>query len=279
MEENMREFWKGTGLFLIGFLACSFYAIPAFSQNPNSGNPGMSGGDGGYKMDTIYSVLPIRESDKMYQIGVWRRIDLREKYNLPFYGTGGLKTDGIMMNIYNAVMDNSIEVFADEEFTQPLSITDFQTRFLTTDESVTDSIFVKDLYFLDFREDFVFDKHRSEVRFDVKYLELVMPSETNRDTGQKTIAFIRYRDFYNHFDSVENGEWLNFQNTSKNLPYSQAFDLRLFRSVVRKYTNPENALIIDMVDPDNPNQELQAYLNSIEFEYDLLEWENNLWEW
>jgi len=278
MREIMKELRKGIGLLTVGVIAFCFFALPAFSQNnANSGNPGVDVGDGGFAMDTIYSVLPIRESDKMYQIGVWRRIDLREKYNLPFYGTGGLKLDGIMMNVYNGVVDGLIEIFADEEFTEPLSITDFKTNFLTAENG--DSIFVKDLYYLDFREDFVFDKHRSEIRFDIKYIELVMPSETNFDVGQKTIAFIRYRDFYNYFGTQENGMWMNFDNISKNLSYSQAFDLRLFRSVVRKYTNPENALIIDMIDSNVPNKELHAYLKSVEFEYELLEWENNLWEW
>ncbi|WP_154853937.1 type IX secretion system ring subunit PorN/GldN [Cyclobacterium xiamenense] len=259
-------------------LALSLLALPAFSQNTNTQNPNMDLGDTEFEMDTVFSVLPIREDDKMYQVGVWRRIDLREKFNLPLYGTGGLKSDGIMMNIYNAIVnENAFEIFADEEFTQPLSISEFQTNFLTAENG--DSTFVKDIYYLDFREDFVFDKHRSEVKFDVKYLELVMPSETNSGAGQKSIAFIRFKDFYEYFDDMEKGQWLNFQNTSKHLPYSQAFDLRLFRSVVRKYTNPDNALIVDMIDPNNPNAQLQAFLNSLEFEYDLLEWENNLWEW
>ncbi|MFC4872299.1 gliding motility protein GldN [Negadavirga shengliensis] len=235
-------------------------------------------GDNEFDIDTVYSVLPIREDDKMYQIGVWRRIDLREKFNLPLYGTGGLKADGIINNIYNAVVnENAFEIFADEEFTQPLSISEFQSNFWIAANG--DSVFVKDLYFLDFKEDFLFDKHRSEIKFDVKYIELVMPSETNAGAGQQTIAFIRYKDFYNHFKDHPDAKWLNFQNSSKNMSYSQAFDLRLFRSVVRKYTNPDNALIADMVDPDSPNPQLQAFLNSLEFEYGLLEWENTLWEW
>ena len=105
----MKELRKIIGLLAIGIVASCFTALQGFSQNiPNSGNPGMNVGDGGVDIDTVYSAHPIRDSDKMYQIGVWRRIDLREKYNLPFYGTGGLKRDGIMMNIYNAVVDNSI---------------------------------------------------------------------------------------------------------------------------------------------------------------------------
>ncbi|HCX77560.1 MAG TPA: gliding motility protein GldN, partial [Algoriphagus sp.] len=43
-------------------------------------------GDRQFAIDTVFSAKRIREDDKMYQIGVWRRIDLREKYNLSLYG-------------------------------------------------------------------------------------------------------------------------------------------------------------------------------------------------
>ncbi|MDN3668578.1 gliding motility protein GldN [Echinicola jeungdonensis] len=244
----------------------------ATSVNP-SGN-----GDSQFEVDTVFSAHPIREDDKMYQIGVWRRIDLREKYNHPLYGSGDVKEDGIVNHIYKAVVEeNAIEVFADEEFTEPLSIADFQNNFWIAANG--DSIFKKNLYYIDFREDFIFDKHHSQVKFDIKYLELVMPSETNSNAGQKSIAFIRYKDFYEYFKDHPEAKWLNYKNTSKHLTYSQAFDLRLFKSVVRKYSNANDALIADMVDLDHPNPELQAFLDGLEFEYELLEWENGLWEW
>lgn len=235
-------------------------------------------GDRTFDMDTIFSVKRIREDDKMYQVAVWRRIDLREKYNQPFYGSGDAKKNGIINNIYKAVVDeNAFEVFADEEFTQPLSIAEFQDNFWLN--ATGDSIFVKQLYYLDFKEDFVFDKHHSDIVFDIKYLQLVMPSQTNSNAGQKTIGYIRYKDFYNYFKDHPEAKWYNFKNLSKSLTYDQAFEARMFRSVVRRYTNPDDALIADLVDPDDPNPEMQAYLNSLAFEYTLLEYENNLWEW
>lgn len=262
---------------LFSAVLCSVPVWGSYAQNGNTQSPA-SLGDRENKIDTVFSARSIREDDKMYSIEVWRRIDLREKFNLPFYGSGDSKTDGIIGNIYKAVVEeNALEIFADEDFTEPLSISEFQTNFWIAANG--DSIFQKNLYFLDFMEEFAFDKHRAEVIFDIKYIELVMPSETNSNAGQKTIAFIRYRDFYNHFKDHPDARWYNFKNTAKNLTYDQAFDLRLFRSVVRKFTNPDNALIADLVDPDNPNPDLQAYLNSIEFEYGLLDWENTLWEW
>ncbi|MFN3801845.1 gliding motility protein GldN [Belliella pelovolcani] len=264
---------------LIGLLIfLGFYLnTDLMAQVPTSMNPS-GGGDRQFKKDTVFSIRPIREDDKMYQIAVWRRIDLREKYNLPLYGSGDAKSNGIMTNIYKAVVeDNALEVFADEDFTKPLSIAEFQNNFWIAANG--DSIFMKNLYYLDFREDFLFDRHHSQTKFDVKYIELVMPSETNSNAGQKTIAFIRFKDFYNHFQDHPEAKWINFQNASKELGYDQAFDLRLFRSVVRKYANKDDALIVDMVNPNHPNQELQAFLDALDFEYRLLDWENALWEW
>jgi gliding motility associated protien GldN len=263
--------------FIAVLMAATLWSFQGHAQVATSVNP--SGyGDRQFKMDTIFSAKRIREDDKMYQIGVWRRIDLREKYNLSLYGSGDTKSNGIINQIYKAVVDeNALEVFGDEDFTQPLSIAEFQENFWLN--AIGDSIFVKQLYFLDFKEDFVFDKHHSDMVFDVKYIHLVMPSATNADAGQKTIGFIRYKDFYNYFKDHPEARWINFQNLSKSLTYDQAFDTRLFRSVVRRFTNPDEALVADMVNPEHPNPDMQAYLDALAFEYRLLEFENSLWEW
>jgi gliding motility associated protien GldN len=271
---GMKNIQKIT-LFAVVLLTFGFTEL--FAQGSTSVSPANTG-DKRFKVDTTFSVRPIRDDDKMFQMQVWRRIDLREKYNQPLYGSGDTKRDGIINNIYKAIVEeNALEVFADEEFTTPLSISEFQENFWLN--ALGDSIFVKNMYFLDFREDFLFDKHHSQIKFDVKFIELVMPSVTNANAGQKSVGFIRFKDFYNYFKDHPNAKWINFQNVSKSLSYDKAFDLRLFRSVVRKYSNSENALIADLIDPSSPNVELQAYLKSLEFEYKLLDFENSLWEW
>ena len=262
----------GVGLIQVGL------AQVATSVNPSSL------GTRQYAMDTVYSAKRIREDDKMYQVSVWRRIDLREKYNVPLYGSGDAKENGILNQIYKAVKQNALEVFADENFTQPMSIAQFDSTFWKTD--FQDSVFVKQLYFLDFKEDFVFDRQHSQFKFDIKFIQLVMPPETNADpnTGvgfQKTIGFIRYKDFVNHFAKHPDARWLNFQNISKSLTYNEAFESRLFRSVVTRYTNQDEALVIDLVDKNTPadRRKMQAYLDALAFEYQLLEFENSVWEW
>lgn len=264
-------------IFLAVLIAVGLIPLGSNAQVATSVNP--SGfGDRQFSMDTIYSAKRIRDDDKMYQISVWRRIDLREKYNLSLYGSGDNKANGIVTQIYKAIVDeNALEVFSDPDFTKPLSIAQFQDNFWISANG--DSIFTKQLYYLDFKEDFVFDKHHSQLKFDIKYIELVMPSQTNANAGQKTIGFIRYKDFVNYFKNHPTARWHNFQNISKSLTYDEAFESRLFRSVVRRFTNPDEALIADLIKTDHPNPEMQAYLNSLGFEYKLLEFENSLWEW
>ena len=264
---------------ILGFgLAQGSFAQVATSVNPSSL------GKRQYAMDTVYSVKRIREDDKMYQVSVWRRIDLREKYNVPLYGSGDAKENGIINHVYKAVKQNALEVFADENFTQPMSIAQFDSTFWKTD--FQDSIFVKQLYFLDFKEDFVFDRQHSQFKFDIKFIQLVMPAETNADPNsgvgfQKTIGFIRYKDFINHFANHPEARWINFQNISKSLTYNEAFESRLFRSVVTRYTNQDEALVIDLVDKNTPadRRKMQAYLDALAFEYQLLDFENSVWEW
>lgn len=254
-----------------------------FAQVATSVNPS-SLGTRQYAMDTVYSVKRIREDDKMYQVSVWRRIDLREKYNVPLYGSGDAKDNGIIRHIYDAVKQNALEVFADENFTQPMSIAQFDSTFWKTD--FRDSVFVKQLYYLDFKEDFVFDRQHSQFKFDIKFIQLVMPAETNADPNsgvgfQKTIGFIRYKDFISYFAKHPDARWLNFQNISKSLTYDEAFESRLFRSVVTRYTNQDEALVIDLVNKNTPadRRKMQAYLDALAFEYQLLEFENSVWEW
>jgi gliding motility associated protien GldN len=272
-------------LFLRFSILAFFFVLAqgAVAQVATSVNPSTVGVRQ-YAMDTVYSAKRIREDDKMYQISVWRRIDLREKYNLPLYGSGDTKENGIINHLYKGVKQNALEVFADENFTQPLSIAQFDSTFWKTD--FRDSIFVKQLFFLDFKEDFVFDRQHSQFKFDIKYIQLVMPAETNADPNsgvgfQKTIGFIRYKDFVNYFKAHPDARWINFLNISKSVTYNEAFESRLFRSVVTRYTNDSEALVIDLVSKNTPadRRKMQAYLDALAFEYKLLEFENSVWEW
>src|SRR5690554_6390477 len=103
---------------VFSLLLCNIMTVESYAQNTGNTQSPAHMGDRSVKVDTVVSEKPVREDDKMFQISVWRRIDLREKYNLPFYGSGDSKNDGIVSNIYKAVVEeNALAIFADEDFT------------------------------------------------------------------------------------------------------------------------------------------------------------------
>jgi gliding motility associated protien GldN len=250
----------------------------AMGQVATSVNPSNTGVRQ-YAMDTVYSGKRIREDDKMYQISVWRRIDLREKYNLPLYGSGDTKENGLINNIYKAIKSNELIAYRDENFKTPLSISEYDSAFAYND--VKDTVFVKNYYYLDFKEDFLFDRQHSQFKFDIKYVQITRPAEFNQGAFEGSVAYIRYKDFIKYFAKHPDARWLNFINISKSLTYSEAFESRLFRSVVTRYTNQYEALVIDLVNKNTPEErrKMQAYLDALAFEYKLLEFENSVWEW
>ena len=250
----------------------------AMGQVATSVNPSTTGVRQ-YAKDTVYSVKNIREDDKMYQISVWRRIDLREKYNMPLYGSGVTKENGLINYIYKAVKSNGLTAYRDENFKTPLSITEFDSAFAYNDNK--DTVFVKNYYYLDFKEDFLFDRQHSQFKFDIKHVIITRPAEFNQSAYEGTVAYIRYKDFINYFANHADARWLNFTNISKSLTYSEAFESRLFRSVVRRYTNQADALVLDLINKNTPEErkKMQAYLDALAFEYKLLDFENSVWEW
>src|SRR5690606_11660930 len=114
---------------LLSLVLCSLTAWEVSAQSGNTQSPA-NGGDRNYQIDTGLSARSMREDDKVFRLSVWRRIDRREKYNLPFYGSGDTKTDGTIGNIYKAVVEeNALEICAHEDFRQPMPSSEFQNNF------------------------------------------------------------------------------------------------------------------------------------------------------
>jgi len=288
-------------LFLILFLGISSYSWGQAVTGPPGNSLKPSNNTNRSQSDSINSALRIRDEHKMYQVSVWRRIDLRERYNLPFAGSGVAKLDGIVNNIYKAAasLDSILKPYKDENLTIPLGVEEFKKAFWETSEQVSgnDTTMLKiigpaDIYFIDFKEDFVFDRQHSQIKFDIKYISLVMDKEVNMpkafndSTGavlsEKVVAYFRYDDFINFFKKHPTARWINFENISESKTYPQAFARRDFRSVITKFTNEKDFTILSLVDKkitDSEKRKFQAYLDALAFEYKLLDFENSLWEW
>ncbi|MEM8965471.1 MAG: gliding motility protein GldN [Bacteroidota bacterium] len=276
------------------------------------------------------SIRPIHASDQLYRTRVWRRMDLKEKQNKPFFSENRWITRIIIESVMNGTLypytnDSVSTRMSKEQFIENLTIPmdgpalseeEIAMGFGQDDsaddgwgssdddgwgssDSDSDSgqgaegtdmgaeaaapqaesyLFApKDVSILEVVEDVIFDKERGRQYYDIQALTLILPPENFPNTGLlKEVASFRYKDLIRVFqENPEIAVWVNPRNGAKHLNLEHAFDLRLFSAHVVKYSNPDDERIVDMTD----GNKRQALLKSLEYEYDMLEREHELWEY
>lgn len=270
-------------LFLVGFVS-----VESFAQEEKA-------------LYNEMSVYPIPYANQMFKRTIWRRMDLKEKQNRPFFSTSNEITriiidavnDGL---IYPYVDDSLNKRMSKEQFLENLKLpTDEVDDFGATDagfgddaggwgdsgwgdeEATTPSIQYYDatqLNIIRIKEDMIFDNVRSRLYWDVQSLELIIPA-TEVATGiEKTVGVFAYKDLEKLFRSMpDRAIWYNRQNTAHHRNMADAFLLRLFNARVVKVSNPRNDWIQDI----SPDQRA-ALIKSQQEEQRLIEYEHNLWE-
>jgi gliding motility associated protien GldN len=254
------------------------------------------------------SVYAIPESEIMYRRRLWRRMDLNEKMNEPFFAFG----NEITKVIIDAVNDGRLFPYENdslktrmtkEEFLENLKLPQYGVTELTDEEramgftddndgwgdwgddtadaGADDS---RDFYFfprqvsvLEVMEDFIFDKRRSRAYWDIQAINLIIPAKEFPETGlQRRVASFRYKDLEQLFRSMpQEAVWFNYQNQKANLNLADAFLLRLFSANIVKYWNPQNQDLVDIY-KKHPRE---ALLAAKWVENELLEFEHNLWSY
>ena len=128
---------------------------------------------------------------------------------------------------------------------------------------------------IEIMEDIVFDKRRSRLYHQIQSLTLIIPGSETQDQVQKPIGVFRYKDLYNLFlEKPGEAIWVNRYNPAENKNFAEAFKLRLFRSYLFRYENPDNDAIVDMY-----RNRMEAIMASEWWEMELMEKEHNLWEY
>ncbi len=249
------------------------------------------------------SVRPILEDDVMYRTGILRRVNLLEKQNKPFLSAN----NEITRVIIEAVRDKKIQPYNPTDDPRNNGFQDgneleFEECYATLtrfyDDSFGDSVTIRpaELYLLDIKEDLIFDRRRSRMYWDIQAVTIVMPQGTNPDTelGEKSLATFRFKELYEYFkttydESLEKGTfedlrafWYNPDNPKRHISLADAFELRLFSSRIIKVSNSDNKyisdIIIDEYGADSPETAKRILYESQRIEYDLMEYEHNLWE-
>ena len=134
---------------------------------------------------------------------------------------------------------------------------------------------VNTLYVFEIKEDMIFDKQRSRMYNDILSIGMFVPSDNadNLKGIEEPIAFFRYIDLLEIFESDPRAFWFNPQNDAAHRNMADAMDLRLFSSYIIKVSNPDDEYLVDTY--GTPEAGIIASYKTM---YDLLEFEHNLWE-
>lgn len=258
-----------------------------------------------------YSTKGIHESDIMYQKYVWRAIDLREKQNQPIFS----KSKEISRVIIDAVKEGLItpyttdsleesKVVTKDEFLKAIEIPSMEAEVSEEDLAFmqnedddwgdeeggdedgeaaapviagTEYFFAKDLYQLQIKENLIFDKQRSVMYHDILAITMLVPADhpDNIKGIELPIASFSYKELKEKvFTDNPNAIWYNPFNDAEHKSLADAFELRLFSSYIIKVSNPNDDYLVDIYGGD-PKTGIMA---SQWKEFELLEYEHNLWE-
>lgn len=267
------------------------------------------------------SLRPVHESNVMYKLTLWRRLDLNEKANQPLFARGTEITkhliDGVKAGVLEPYDNDSVTTkITLEEFTKRLtkkfeggglSKEEIEAGFGTEGAASEDDgwggggaatettsqnsgekpaattaasngegyeLFAKDLYIIEVKEDWIFDKQRSRQYFDIQTVTIKIPAELSNDGLEKELASFKYKELESYFRLNPNCIWYNAANTAQHKNLADAFELRLFSGRIIKKSNSLNKYLDQIF--KSPKEGLKE---SQKLEYELLEWENNLWEY
>ena len=141
--------------------------------------------------------------------------------------------------------------------------------------NVEEEFFPNQLSLLEIKEDWVFDKKRSRLYFDIQTITIVLPADQTELGLEKPIASFKYKDVERLFRSdPKRYIWFNDHNTAQHKNLADAFDNRLFWGRITKYSNAEDKSFLDIY-----RGEKEGLIKSLQFEQELMEKEHGLWEY
>lgn len=256
----------------------------------------------------------VEESQVMFKKTVWRRMDLEEKQNRPFFSLNGEISRLLIEAVDEGLLtpyrsDSCINFMPDIIFVSNISVEREQNPFVgggfnsggfdsfgdeSTDDAGADEQgeeprqeAIPENYFtvLYIKEDVIFDRNRSRMYYYIRSLSIYLP----RDAGslynpagfEKPIAHFRYDDVVALFRGpyADKAIYFNRQNPGQHINMSDAFELRLFNAPIVKVSNPQDLDIRQLYADEMAEDPLKVIVIQQKYEYDLMEYESELWEY
>lgn len=249
----------------------------------------------------------VPSSYSLFKKTVWRRMNLIEKQNKPFNSTNGEISRLLIKAVDEGLLrpygsDSCINFMPDIQFSSNISVEREENPFIGGDfnsfdetpaeETVSeddgpkrDDIPAELFSILYLKEEVVFDRNRSRMYNYIKTVSLFLPAsagtEWNPGGFEKLAGHFKYDDIVELFKThyADKAIWYNTQNQASHLNFADAFELRLFSAPITKVSNADDIDIRqeygDLIQQDPMN----AMIIQQKYEYDLMEYESELWEY
>ncbi|GAA4440396.1 hypothetical protein GCM10023091_24000 [Ravibacter arvi] len=144
-----------------------------------------------------------------------------------------------------------------------------------TAANLEEEFFPNQLSLLEIKEDWIFDKKRSRLYFEMQTITIVLPADQTELGLEKPVASFKYKDVERLFRSdPKRYIWFNDHNTAQHKNLADAFDNRMFWGRITKYSNAEDKAFLDIY-----KGEKEGLIKSLQFEQELMEKEHGLWEY
>ena len=249
----------------------------------------------------------VPDSYSLFRKTVWRRMNLREKQNRPFNSTNGEISRLLIQAVDEGLLrpygsDSCINFMPDIQFSSNISVEREENPFIGgdfnsfNDDPVEETTASQDgpkrdeippelFSVLYIREEVVFDRNRSRMYNYIKSLSVYLPAsagtEWNPGGFEKLAGHFKYEEVLELFKThyADKAIWYNAQNQASNLNFADAFELRLFAAPIIKLSNPENIDIRQQYGDLIQQDPMNAMIIQQQYEYDLMEYESELWEY
>jgi len=271
----------------------------------------------GYSQEELAPLVKpeVDETQVMFKKTVWRRMDMKEKQNRPFFSKNGEISRLLIEAVDEGLLtpyrsDSCINFMPDIIFVSNISVERENNPFVgggftsggfdsfddqgggdqiedteASDEPTLEEIPSEYFTSLWLKEDLIFDRNRSRMYYYIRSLSIYLPKDAgslyNPGGFEKEIAHFRYDDVIELFRGpyADRAVYYNSYNPGQHMNMSDAFELRLFRAPIMKISNPDDLDIREQYAEELASNPMKAIIVQQQYEYDLMEYESELWEY
>lgn len=268
----------------------------------------------GYAQEELAPLVKpeVEEAQVMFRKTVWRRMDMKEKQNRPFFSLNGEVSRLLIEAVDEGLLtpyrsDSCINFMPDIIFVSNISVEREQNPFVgggfnsggfdsfgdddaaateAPSEEARQEAIPEDLFsVLYLKEDVIFDRNRSRMYNYIRSVSIALPRNAgslyNPAGFEKTVAHFRYDDVVALFRGpyADKAIYFNNNNPGQHMNLSDAFELRLFNAPIVKVSNAQNLDIRQIYADDMARDPMSVIVIQQKYEYDLMEYESELWEY